>query len=120
MIKSITKCCRETKTRVKRNPLCSVLCRQIQVEGGTDRGTGWPQTDEWRCHSRMAWRSITKSPREKGWWLQGVWVKKGMFLIIRFLKHFFIPVDKSEEEELDKCSGEEQASWKKEVVETVR
>lgn len=43
-----------------------------------------------------------------------------MFLIIRFLKHFFIPVDKSEEEELDKCSGEEQASWKKEVVETVR
>ena len=26
VIKNITKCCREIKTRVKRNPLCSVLC----------------------------------------------------------------------------------------------
>ena len=41
-------------------------------------------------------------------------------MIIRFPRHFFILVDKSEKEELDKCSGEEQASWKKEAVETVR
>ena len=34
VIKNITKCCREIKTRVKRNPLCSVLCGQIQLEGG--------------------------------------------------------------------------------------
>ena len=40
VIKNITKCCREIKTRVKRNPLCSVLCGQIQLEGGAHRSAG--------------------------------------------------------------------------------
>lgn len=64
---------------------------------------------------------VRPSPPEKGGGgCRGCGVKKGMFLIIRFLRHFFIPVDKSEKEELNKCREEEQASWKKKVVETVR
>lgn len=46
---------------------------------------------------------VRPSPPEKGGGCRGCGVKKGMFLIIRFLRHFFIPVDKSEKEELNKC-----------------
>lgn len=121
VIKNITKCCREIKTRVKRNPLCSVLCGQIQLEGGAHRSAGGHKQEMSAAITARWHGQVWPSPPEKwGGGCSGYGVKKGMFLIIRFPRHFFILVDKSEKEELDKCSGEEQASWKKEAVETVR
>ena len=96
----------------------------VRADSVRGRGTpqrGGPQTgDECSYHSQMDGQVWPSPPEKWGGGCSGYGVKKGMFLIIRFPRHFFILVDKSEKEELDKCSGEEQASWKKEAVETVR
>lgn len=73
--------------------------RQIQLVGEAAHRTGWPQS-KWEVSGEITARwqgEVWPSPPEKwGGGCKGCGVKKGLFLLRRFLRYFFMPVDMSE------------------------